>query len=101
MDAVGNVGAQGTNSNSFSNIEAAIAGGNMTVQSNQQGTATGVGDTGANANGLASMSQGGVQSPMSEFYIYNEGAIEKLYYSQGCNRAQVQGGPIFFLGFLM
>lgn len=41
----------------------------MSVQSNQQGTATGVGDTSANANGLASMSKGGVQSPMSKLYF--------------------------------
>jgi hypothetical protein len=65
VNAVGNVGAQGTNANSYSNIEAAIRGGNMSVQSNQQGTANGVGDTAANANGGAAMSQGGVMSPMS------------------------------------
>lgn len=70
LSSTGNVNSQGTNSNSYSNIETAIAGNNMTIQSNQQGNANGVGDTSANANGNAVMSQGGINSPMSKHFSY-------------------------------
>ncbi|KAE9555911.1 hypothetical protein FO519_000891 [Halicephalobus sp. NKZ332] len=65
VGSVGNVQSSGTNSNAYSNIQSAISGGNMSVQSNQQGNANGVGDTSAAANGNAVMNQGGVDSPMN------------------------------------
>jgi len=65
VQSTGNVQSSGTNSNAYSNIHSAIAGEDMSVQSNQQGSATGVGDTQVGANGEAIMNQGGVDSPMN------------------------------------
>lgn len=70
VESTGNVQSAGTNSNAYSNIESAIAGGNMTIQSNQQGSATGVGDTLVGASGNAVMNEGGVNSPMSNVSLF-------------------------------
>ena len=70
VQSTGNVQSSGTNSNAYSNIHSAIAGEDMSVQSNQQGSATGVGDTQVGANGEAIMNQGGVDSPMSNVSLF-------------------------------
>lgn len=70
MNSIGHVNSNGTNSNAYSNIQSAIAGNNMTIQSNQQGNANGVGDTSVAANGNAFMSQGGKNSPMSKHFSF-------------------------------
>uniref|UniRef100_A0A7E4UVR3 Autotransporter domain-containing protein n=1 Tax=Panagrellus redivivus TaxID=6233 RepID=A0A7E4UVR3_PANRE len=56
--STGNSLAQGTNSGASSNINSAISGGNMSVSSNQQAQGSGVGDTAANANGGALLTNG-------------------------------------------
>lgn len=66
LNSTGNVLSQGQNSFSHSDIEAAVHGDQKGVNSFQQGSASGTGDTQAQAVGGAVMSENGVVSPTSE-----------------------------------
>ena len=68
LNATGNVLSQGQESSSNSEIGAAVRGDQQEVNSFQQGTATGTGDTQAQAIGGAQLTVNGQQSPTSRLF---------------------------------